>query len=311
MVTQICINIGSGNGLLPDDTKPLPEPMLIADLYQRYSVAFIWGHYHKKIQRSEPISKTSLKIAFLKVHPDIPRANELEFGNKKIRYGYQAAILKVTSLKNNRLLPVAIINMHMKFECGIPKQTWLTPWTLIQYKDDILPVTSIGNPIAEIRRSYDRLISAMGFPILVRWHLYIESGPWKPCRLQMDGWTDKVNPGYPLQLFRPVGRGGYKDPVMMGTTCTGSNSETHLGRTHTKWDGKVLHNLTNEKYWKITTNTSKFTTGLDIFKYFCLPDIKKNLNADCICFTRQLNKSPLAQLARLLDPGWQAVGCHH
>ena len=30
----------------------------------------------------------------------------------------------------------------------------------------------------EIRRSYDRLLSTMGFPILVRWHLYIESGPW-------------------------------------------------------------------------------------------------------------------------------------
>ena len=28
----------------------------------------------------------------------------------------------------------------------------------------------------EIRRSYDRLISTMGFPILVKWHLYIESG---------------------------------------------------------------------------------------------------------------------------------------
>ena len=25
----IWINIGSGNDLLPDDTKPLPEPMLI------------------------------------------------------------------------------------------------------------------------------------------------------------------------------------------------------------------------------------------------------------------------------------------
>ena len=32
----------------------------------------------------------------------------------------------------------------------------------------------------EIIRSYDRLISTMGFPILVRWHLYIESGPWLP-----------------------------------------------------------------------------------------------------------------------------------
>ena len=39
------------------------------------------------------------------------------------------------------------------------------PWALSQYKDAILPV------------SYDRLTSTMGFPILVRWHLYIESGP--------------------------------------------------------------------------------------------------------------------------------------
>ena len=29
----------------------------------------------------------------------------------------------------------------------------------------------------EIRRSYDRLISTMGLPILVWWHFYIESGP--------------------------------------------------------------------------------------------------------------------------------------
>ena len=29
MVTDIWVNIGSGNGLLSDDTKPLPEQMLI------------------------------------------------------------------------------------------------------------------------------------------------------------------------------------------------------------------------------------------------------------------------------------------
>ena len=38
-------------------------------------------------------------------------------------------------------------------------------------------LTSIGNPMLEIRWSYDRLIYKMGFPILVRRHLYIESGP--------------------------------------------------------------------------------------------------------------------------------------
>ena len=38
------------------------------------------------------------------------------------------AILKVTSVKINRLLPMATINMHMKFEIEIPKQTWLMLW---------------------------------------------------------------------------------------------------------------------------------------------------------------------------------------
>ena len=35
----------------------------------------------------------------------------------------------------------------------------------------------------EIGRSYDRLISTGGFPILVRRHLYIESGPCISCSL--------------------------------------------------------------------------------------------------------------------------------
>ena len=56
-------------------------------------------------------------------------------------------------------------------------------------------LTSIGNPIVEIRRYYDCLISTMGFPIPVRQHLHIESGPWfrrrtayisMACRLAQD-----------------------------------------------------------------------------------------------------------------------------
>ena len=41
-----------------------------------------------------------------------------------------------------------------------------------------MPSYQYRNPIMEIRQSYDRLISTMGFPILVRRHLYTESGPW-------------------------------------------------------------------------------------------------------------------------------------
>ena len=57
---------------------------------------------------------------------------------------------------------MATINMHMKFEIEIPKQTWL----------------------------------------MLR----------KPCRLQTDGQTDKVNPVYPPSNF--VGRGYNKAAIV-------------------------------------------------------------------------------------------------
>ena len=46
MVTQIWVNIGSGNGLVPDGTKPLPEPMLTN--HQHCLVAFTWRQFHRK-----------------------------------------------------------------------------------------------------------------------------------------------------------------------------------------------------------------------------------------------------------------------
>ena len=39
MALEILVKTGSGNGLLPDGTKPLPEPMLI--YHQQGPVAFI------------------------------------------------------------------------------------------------------------------------------------------------------------------------------------------------------------------------------------------------------------------------------
>ena len=44
-----------------------------------------------------------------------------------------------------------------------------SPSVLSFYIDVVLTLsTSIGNPIAEVRRTYDRPITTMGFPILVR-----------------------------------------------------------------------------------------------------------------------------------------------
>ena len=68
-------------------------------------------------------------------------------------------ILKVTLLKINRLLPMAAINMHMKFEIEIPKQTWLTlpkPCHLLMdgQMDKVIPVypppASLGGGIMKL-----------------------------------------------------------------------------------------------------------------------------------------------------------------
>ena len=105
-----------------------------------------------KINRLLPIYISTVPLKFGMI---FKAKLKLESGNQKIQYGCQAALLKVTSLKINRLLPMTTINMHMKFESEIPKQTWL----------------------------------------MLR----------KQCRLQTDGRTDgrtdKVNPVYPPSNF--------------------------------------------------------------------------------------------------------------
>ena len=45
MVTEIFVNIGSGNGVLSDDTKPLPEPMLTDNQWSQ--ITFILGQFDK------------------------------------------------------------------------------------------------------------------------------------------------------------------------------------------------------------------------------------------------------------------------
>ena len=68
MVTQIWVNIGSDNGLLPDDTKPLPEPMLTN--HQWGVMAFTWGQYHRKCPRYLSLS---LKITNQWLQPHLFR----------------------------------------------------------------------------------------------------------------------------------------------------------------------------------------------------------------------------------------------
>ena len=63
MATEIWVNIGSGNGLLPDGTKPLPEPMLTD--HQWSPVTFIWGQFHKRCLNHQSLkSVRKLHIIF-------------------------------------------------------------------------------------------------------------------------------------------------------------------------------------------------------------------------------------------------------
>ena len=72
--TYIWVNIGSGNGLMPDGTKPLPEPMLT--YHQLGRVAFTWWQYSLEMLTMSLI-KRGLKITHLKSQPHLSGGNEL------------------------------------------------------------------------------------------------------------------------------------------------------------------------------------------------------------------------------------------
>ena len=73
-VTLIWVNIGSGNGLLPDGTKPLPEPMLT---YHQSGPVIITLRTISLEIHQPPITKITLKIAYLKFHWNTSGANNV------------------------------------------------------------------------------------------------------------------------------------------------------------------------------------------------------------------------------------------
>ena len=74
IATEIWFNIGSGIGLLPDGTKPLPKPMLTD--HQKSNDIHIMAISQEKPQ--SPITKICLKVACPKLHSNFPGANELK-----------------------------------------------------------------------------------------------------------------------------------------------------------------------------------------------------------------------------------------
>ena len=74
LATEIWVNIGSGDGLLPDSTKPLSKPMLTDHHLKSSDI------HSRAISQEMPqpsITKIRLKITYLKFHSNFSGANEL------------------------------------------------------------------------------------------------------------------------------------------------------------------------------------------------------------------------------------------
>ena len=74
MATVILDNIGSGNGLLPDGTMPLPEPMLTSS--EGFCGILLRAVSQELLKVS--IQDMSLKKTFWKIFSNPPGANELK-----------------------------------------------------------------------------------------------------------------------------------------------------------------------------------------------------------------------------------------
>ena len=124
---------------------------------------------------------------------------------RKIQYGRRAAILKMTLLKINRILPIYISIVPLKFEVDIQSQSEVRVWK---------PKNQMWPPGGHFES--DVAANSIGFclwpPSTCIWNLKLkfQSKIWlvprKPCRLQTDGQTDRRTDGQgessisPLQL---------------------------------------------------------------------------------------------------------------
>ena len=70
MASEILVNTGSGNGLMPDSSKPLPESVLT--YHQQDPLAFNRGNIYLNKIHTIAIPELCLKFAHLKSHPHLP-----------------------------------------------------------------------------------------------------------------------------------------------------------------------------------------------------------------------------------------------
>ena len=131
MALEILVNTDSGNGLVPDGTKPLLEPMLT--YYQEGFVALIWGHYHKNIWRyqSVKIDNYIFKITFGSPRGQCINISDIHIPEK------QEDMTRVSNKSESELLmgtehfingifwPSASLFLHISWNCFWCKNVWM------------------------------------------------------------------------------------------------------------------------------------------------------------------------------------------
>ena len=144
------------------------------------------------INRPLPIATNNMHMKFETENPKQTPETMLrtESRNWKIQYGHQAAILKMTSMKINWLLPIYTSIVLLNFGVYIQSQTKGAGTKKIQngHQAAILEVTSL------------KIYWLLTINMCMKFEVEIPQQTWlmlrKPC-LQMDRWTDgrtnKVN----------------------------------------------------------------------------------------------------------------------
>ena len=110
MVTEIWVNIGSGNGLLPDGTKPLPEPILTD--HQWSPVTSILWQFHKRCLNHQSLKSVS-KVACLKFDSNFPGANELMVTLDYTPWGGRHSVCTLIQGFQNMLSGIVLVDENL------------------------------------------------------------------------------------------------------------------------------------------------------------------------------------------------------
>ena len=145
-------------------------------------------------------------------------------------YTHNADLVQVPYVYGNWRVRHPLIASH---RCIEPGGWFYIKMPSYQYRKSHCWDKTILRPSYLLRRSYDRRISTMGFPILVRRQLYTESGPWLQLPLQMAWLLKSARPSAGTVLIS-------KKPMSFRTFLWNTYQFEYADRRHfSKWYCKM------------------------------------------------------------------------